>query len=293
MPYWVNLALHIQPCWLGTVRYDTKVYDSLLVVLTKMAAVAWTDTETFKLIELWGDQSIQEQLEGCKKNRQVFEKISEQMCEAGYERTLSQCRDKIKKLRGDYRKIKDAIRETGNKNKRKKSKYFEKMNEVLHDKHSVTPPVILDTSASASTTDNLEELSETEKEEGITDETVSEKQSTKDYGDGEAKDDGKTAVVKKKDDDMKPKIAAGIKRKKQAKCDKVEQVIEKMYSKISSQQAESDRIFADLEEKRMKLEHEMLKMQQDRQREESERAERQRREDREFQLRMISMRYGQ
>ena len=43
----------------------------------------------------------------------------------------------------------------------------------------------------------------------------------------------------------------------------------------------------------MKLEHEMLKMQQDRQREESERAERQRREDREFQLRMISMMYGQ
>ena len=82
-----------------------------------MAAVAWTDAETFKLIELWGDQSIQEQLEGCKKNRQVFEKINKQMCEAGYKRTLSQCRDKIKKLRGDYRKIKDAIRETGNENK--------------------------------------------------------------------------------------------------------------------------------------------------------------------------------
>ena len=63
-------------------------------------------------------------------------------------------------------------------------------------------------------------------------------------------------------------------------------------SKFSGQQAESDRIFADLEEKRMKLEHEMLKMQQDRQREESERAKRQRREDREFQLRMTSMMYG-
>ena len=149
-----------------------------------MAAVAWTDAETFKLIELWGDQSIQEQLEGCKKNRQVFEKINEQMCEAGYERTLSQCRDKIKKLRGDYRKIKDAIRETGNENKRKKSKYFEtnKQKKFLHNKHSITPPVILDTSASALTTDDLEELSETEKEEGLTDETVSEKQSTKDDG---------------------------------------------------------------------------------------------------------------
>jgi len=70
-------------------------------------------------------------------------------------------------------------------------------------------------------------------------------------------------------------------------------VIEKMYSKISSQQADSDRIFAELEKKRMKLEHELLKMQQDRQREESERAERQRRKDREFQLKMVSMMYGQ
>jgi len=256
------------------------------------AGSAWTDSETFKLIELWGDQTIQEQLEGCKKNKQVFQKISEQMREAGYERTLSQCRDKIKKLRGDYRKIKDAIKETGNENKRKKSKYFEKMNEVLHDKHSITPPVILDTSASASTTNDLEEVSEIEKEEDITDETVGDKNSTKDDVDREAKDNGETAVVKK-DDDMKPKITAGVKRKKQAKYDKIEQVIEKMYGKISSQQAESDRIFADLEEKRMKLEHEMLKMQQDRQREESERAERQRREDREFQLRMITMMYGQ
>ena len=100
------------------------------------------------------------------------------------------------------------------------------MNAVLQDKHSVTSPVILDTSASALTTDNLEQLSETEKEEGLTDETASEKQSTKD--DGEAKDDGETAVVKKKDDDMNPKIATGIKRKKQAKYDKVEQVIEKI-----------------------------------------------------------------
>ena len=37
------------------------------------------------------------------------------MCEAGYEGSLVQCRDKIKKLRGDYRKIKDAHKQIGNK----------------------------------------------------------------------------------------------------------------------------------------------------------------------------------
>jgi len=47
---------------------------------------------------------------------------------------------------------------------------------------------------------------------------------------------------------VKPRII-GVKRNKQAKVDKVDMVTEKMYSKISSQQAETDRIFAELEEK--------------------------------------------
>ena len=51
----------------------------------------WTDAETFELIELWGDETIQEELEGCKKNSQIYEKISVEMGKLGYERTLSQC----------------------------------------------------------------------------------------------------------------------------------------------------------------------------------------------------------
>jgi len=67
------------------------------------------------------------------------------------------------------------------------------------------------------------------------------------------------------------------------KIGELEMVIEKIFSKMSSQWAKTDHIFAELDEKRMKLDHEMLKMQQDR-REESEMADRQRHEDREFEL---------
>jgi len=148
VPCQAGWALLPQPCWLSTTHCDTKVCDSLRRILPIMTAAAWTDAETFQLIELWGDQPIQEQLEGCKKNSQVFAKISEQMSEAGYERTLIQCRDKIKKLRGEYRKIKDSHKEMGNN--RKKSKFFDKMNEILHNKPSVSPPVILDTSVASS-----------------------------------------------------------------------------------------------------------------------------------------------
>lgn len=264
-------------------------------------AAAWTDAETFKLIELWGDQSVQEELEGCKKNSKVFSRLSDQMRTAGYERTLAQCRDKIKKLKGDYRKVKDANKQTGNK--RKKSKFYEKMNEILHDKHSVTPPIILDTSSSTSavesSNDDVDEIPETDLEEEAAEESLTGKEPSKDEGEDTAASGAKegvdtvASVAKEKgsNEDIKPQIA-GIKRKKHVKIDKMEKVIDKMCDKISSQQGESDRIFAELEEKRMKLEHEMLKMQQDRQREESERAERQRREDREFQLKLFSMLYG-
>ena len=44
----------------------------------------------------------------------------------------------------------------------------------------------------------------------------------------------------------------------------MEKVIDKMCDKISHQQSESDRIFAELEKKSMKLDHEMMKMQQER-----------------------------
>ena len=38
--------------------------ESSLVMATN-----WTDAEVFKLIEVWGEQGIQEQLEGSKRNK--------------------------------------------------------------------------------------------------------------------------------------------------------------------------------------------------------------------------------
>ena len=35
----------------------------------------WSEEETLKLIEIWGEDSVQAELEGCKRNKQVYEKI--------------------------------------------------------------------------------------------------------------------------------------------------------------------------------------------------------------------------
>ena len=47
----------------------------------------WSNKETAKLIEIWGEQAIQEQLEGCKRNHDVYDKISREMQKASYART--------------------------------------------------------------------------------------------------------------------------------------------------------------------------------------------------------------
>ena len=85
----------------------------------------WTDEETFKLIELWGEDSIQARLEGCKRNKDVYVTISRKMNENGYQKSADQCRDKAKKLRTTYRKIRDKNGKTGEG--RKKWPFLEAM----------------------------------------------------------------------------------------------------------------------------------------------------------------------
>ena len=77
------------------------------------------------------------------------------------------------------------------------------------------------------------------------------------------KDDSSTMLATKepsRSDEMKP--LAGLKRKRSTKLDKVEKAMEKVCDRMTKGQAESDKLFIDLEEKRMKLDYEMLKMEQ-------------------------------
>ena len=49
--------------------------------------------------------------EGCKRNCEVYSKISHELSLAGYNRT--QYWEKLKKLKAEYKKISDKRRETG------------------------------------------------------------------------------------------------------------------------------------------------------------------------------------
>ena len=79
-----------------------------------MASSNWKDCEVLRLIDIWGDDVVQSQLEGCKRNKQIYERISKELLVYGVQRSAEQCREKIKKLKSEYRKVKDGHKVTGN-----------------------------------------------------------------------------------------------------------------------------------------------------------------------------------
>lgn len=242
-----------------------------------MAAVAWTDEETLKLIELWSEETIQVQLEGCKRNMHVYQKISRELGVAGYERTAIQCRDKLKKLRAEYKKVKDNNDETGRR--RKKFKFYDELNEVLGCKPATCPPVVIDTSDMPTDCNNEESTDDvvdthepsvsatSEAEADTNDVEVAEHDSPGDKGDKDTPDH----EVELRES-SKPKK----KRKKENKMDKTISVIEELTESLK----ESDNVMLQLEEKRMKFDEKLIEMEYKRSKENEEREERQRREER-------------
>lgn len=243
----------------------------------------WSDKETVKLIEIWGEEAIQEQLEGCKRNRDVYDKIAREMSKAGFTRTGLQCREKIKKLKGEYKKVKDKNKETGNN--RKTCKFYEELDVVLGHKPATRPPVIRDTLS-----DTLEESSGNAESSQASDEETPLNNSGNSEGGGRS-DSDKTDDDTKADDE-KVKIKKAVAPKKRSREEKIEKTMETFVKGISKVLGSSDERFIVLEEKRMKFEEIMLKMEEDRLKESEAREERRRKEEREFQLKLFSILHG-
>ena len=60
-----------------------------------MAGHVW---ETKALINLWGEESIQKELDGAKQTKGIYQTISMHLEDLGYKRTWLQCRKKMKTL---------------------------------------------------------------------------------------------------------------------------------------------------------------------------------------------------
>ena len=81
--------------------YFTRDYDQF----NNKMATGWSNNATRALLAIWGEENIQEQLDGVARNRDIYEKISNCLSEQGFEYTWKQCRTKIKNLTQRYRKV--------------------------------------------------------------------------------------------------------------------------------------------------------------------------------------------
>ena len=55
----------------------------------------WSDTEIAALLDVWGDDKIQTQLNGAYRNDSVFQKIAAALATRGFKLSGKQCRDQL------------------------------------------------------------------------------------------------------------------------------------------------------------------------------------------------------
>ncbi|XP_015820297.3 1-aminocyclopropane-1-carboxylate synthase-like protein 1 isoform X1 [Nothobranchius furzeri] len=91
----------------------------------------WTDPEIVELLQLWSDESVQIELESSLRNQRVFDRIAHVLREKGIYRTGDQCREKIKKMKLEYRRIKDN-------HKMRTWKFYDVMDKVLANRPAIT-----------------------------------------------------------------------------------------------------------------------------------------------------------
>ncbi|KAG7454542.1 hypothetical protein MATL_G00260770 [Megalops atlanticus] len=70
--------------------------------------IPWTNQETRVLIDVWGQEDIQQNLKGCYRNGHVFTDISKRMSARGYSRTAEQCQMKVKRLKASFHQCVEA-----------------------------------------------------------------------------------------------------------------------------------------------------------------------------------------
>ncbi|XP_071445180.1 zinc finger and SCAN domain-containing protein 29-like [Hetaerina americana] len=74
---------------------------------TKNRGLAWCLAETQLLIDLWSENSTINEQDGTCRNAAVYLNIAKQLEDSGFHRTTAQIRDRMKRLKRDYREVVD------------------------------------------------------------------------------------------------------------------------------------------------------------------------------------------
>ncbi|KAL1250551.1 hypothetical protein QQF64_018347 [Cirrhinus molitorella] len=91
-------------------------------------ASSWSVDEVQAFLSLIAEERIQRGLDGATRNENVFQEVAQLLAAHGYHRTYKQCRDKLKKLKSDYRSIKDQNSRSGSN--RQTWKWYDQMDAI-------------------------------------------------------------------------------------------------------------------------------------------------------------------
>ena len=228
--------------------------------------VNWSREEVYKLISLWSDDVIQEQLEGCRRNSQVYKKIADSLREAGFNRTFEQCREKMKKLRGEYKKVKDKRNETG-QGRFPEWEFYDAMDAVMGHKHSTEPPVVIESMPSTSSTE-IDPDEETQDMSGAVDLDVNEPSQMSSSSSTSQNSSNTVAISEAQQSNGK------LNKRKRSKNEVTNSLLERMVRLHEN----SDKMMYMLEEKRTKMEERQIELDAQL-----------RREERDFQLQIMQI----
>ena len=242
----------------------------------------WSDDEVQVMLGIWGDASVQRQLKGTVRNSHVFDKIVKELASKGYQRDEKQCREKLKQLKKKYKEVADSLRRSGagvdSDDEFEESgnyvnfKFFSEIHSVMRGRPSVSPPALLDTSATgfripeersststSHTATPVESLVAADNPEGaesvgpvaMSEQAVEQDQSADGPGPSGISAPGSS-------EQPRPEEGEPLKKKKRKlnKLERVEKSMQKMIDSFLASEEKGRREFIELEKKKMEMENE-------------------------------------
>ncbi|XP_077584059.1 ATP-dependent (S)-NAD(P)H-hydrate dehydratase isoform X1 [Stigmatopora nigra] len=103
----------------------------------------WSDAETRTLLNIWGEQDVQEALDGNFRNSFVYRDVSRRLAAMGFERTPEQCRVRIKSLKRQYLLAKEGNLRN-NRQYHKIAKFYDTMERILSNRPALDPQEFID-----------------------------------------------------------------------------------------------------------------------------------------------------
>jgi len=220
---------------------------------------AWTREETFILINLWSENVMQDKLEGFHRNSLVFCKIADGLRLDGlrldgFTCSMEQCRDKIKNLKAEYKKIHD-MRGTTGQGRYQEWEYYDAIHQVMGRKHSTEPTVVLESFTVSQVVENSE-LDETQDMSG---EVVGEQSGSPHPSGGQSSSNhSSSSGTDHASVDPGDTQASGSKGKFRKRKLGKRKATNELLEKMTEMQTKSDQLMIDLEEKRMRMEERQM-----------------------------------